>query len=73
VPFIVAIDGCSKGCAKKVLEHAKLPIKNYLVVTDRGIEKNKDRDMKMEVIDKFKVFVKNSLTGKRDTVFSVTI
>ena len=31
VSFIIAIDGCSRGCAKKELEKAKLPLNNYLV------------------------------------------
>jgi uncharacterized metal-binding protein len=70
VSFIIAIDGCSKGCAKKVLDQAGLPIENYLVVTDHGIGKNKDINLTMEVIENFKVSVKNSLTGKGDAIFS---
>ena len=36
---IIAIDGCSVGCAKAILDKAELPISCYVVVTDQGIEK----------------------------------
>jgi uncharacterized metal-binding protein len=61
VSLIIAIDGCSKNCAKKVLEQAGLSIENYLVVTDRGIGNSNDLTLTMEVIEKFKTSVKNSL------------
>jgi uncharacterized metal-binding protein len=50
VPAMVAIDGCEVGCAKAILDHAEIPIKNYLVLTDLGIEKNKDFNLKAEDI-----------------------
>jgi uncharacterized metal-binding protein len=50
VPQMVAIDGCSVGCAKAILEQAKVPLKNYIVVTELGIEKNKDFNLKPEDI-----------------------
>jgi uncharacterized metal-binding protein len=65
--FIIAVDGCSRSCAKKILENAELPIENYLVVKDRGTEKDKDLNLKIEIIDKFKASVKNSLGGKVDS------
>lgn len=39
---VVAIDGCSVACAKKALEHVEIPITDYVVITDLGIEKNHD-------------------------------
>ena len=42
VPQMVAIDGCPVGCARAILEHAEVPLKGYLVLTELGIEKNKD-------------------------------
>jgi uncharacterized metal-binding protein len=42
VPQMVAIDGCATGCAKAILEQAEVPIRNYLVLTDLGIEKTKN-------------------------------
>lgn len=54
VPQMVLIDGCSLGCGKAALGHAEVPLKNYLVVTDMGIEKNKDFNLKKEDIQKVK-------------------
>src|SRR4030042_6552800 len=42
VPQMVLIDGCAIGCGKAVLSQAEIPLKNYLVITELGIEKNKD-------------------------------
>lgn len=53
-PEMVVIDGCSVGCARAVLEHTEIPLKNYLVVTDLGIKKNKDFNLKDEDIRKVK-------------------
>lgn len=41
-PQMVAIDGCSIGCAKAILDNADVPLKSYIVVTDLDIEKNHD-------------------------------
>nr|MBC8362822.1 putative zinc-binding protein [Candidatus Desulfatibia profunda] len=60
VPTMVAIDGCEIGCAKAILEHAQVPIKKYLVLTDLGIEKNKDFNLKAEDIQKVKAAVKSA-------------
>jgi uncharacterized metal-binding protein len=51
---MVAIDGCAVGCAKAILEQAEVPLKNYIVVTELGIEKNKDFNLKEEDIRKVK-------------------
>jgi uncharacterized metal-binding protein len=60
VPQMVAIDGCDIGCAKAILEHAEVPIKSYLVLTDLGIEKNKDFDLKREQLEEVKIAVKQA-------------
>lgn len=39
---ITVLDGCALGCAKAILENAGLPLQDYLVVTDLGIDKVKD-------------------------------
>jgi len=39
VPELVAIDGCPTCCSKAILDHAEVPIKSYLILTDLGIEK----------------------------------
>ena len=59
VPAMVAIDGCEVGCAKAILDHAEIPTKNYLVLTEFGIEKNKDFNLKAEYIQKVKAAVKS--------------
>jgi uncharacterized metal-binding protein len=55
---IVTLDGCSLGCAKAVLEQAKIPNKNYLVLTDLGIEKNKNLALQKEDVQRIKETVK---------------
>jgi uncharacterized metal-binding protein len=63
VPQMVAIDGCSVGCAKAILEHAEVPIKSYIVLTDLGIEKNKDFNLKKDDIQQVKTAVKGVCGG----------
>jgi len=45
-PRMIAIDGCDVGCAMAILERAEVPLKDYIVLTTLGIEKNKDFDLK---------------------------
>jgi uncharacterized metal-binding protein len=61
VPRMVAIDGCSIGCAKACLENSNVPLKSYLVLTDLGIEKNKDLELKPEEISLVKEAIKKAL------------
>jgi len=63
VPQMVAIDGCSVGCVKAILEHAEVPLKQYLVLTDLGIEKNKDFNLARADVEKVKTAVKASTVG----------
>ncbi|MBW1702787.1 MAG: putative zinc-binding protein [Deltaproteobacteria bacterium] len=58
VPQMVAIDGCSVGCARAILDHAEVPIKNYLVVTDVGIEKKHELNLEEEDVQKVKEAIK---------------
>jgi len=58
-PEVVVIDGCPVGCAKRVIEHAEIPISKYLVVTKLGIEKNHILEIKKEEIKKVKLAVRN--------------
>lgn len=60
VPNLVIIDGCEIGCAKAVLEHAEIPAKNYLVLTELGIEKNKDFKLKKEDIQRVKEAIRSA-------------
>lgn len=68
VPVMVAIDGCQVGCTKAILEHAQVPLKNYLVLTDLGIEKNKGFNLKREDIDKAKTSIKDAVGGDLGTL-----
>ncbi len=49
--MLIAIDGCSVGCAKKTLEHTGFNIDEYVQVTDLGIEKNHDLNILAPDID----------------------
>jgi len=60
VPAMVAVDGCEVGCAKAILDHAKIPTKNYLVLTELGIEKNKEFNLKAGDIQKVKAAVQSA-------------
>ncbi len=54
VSGLVVIDGCSVGCAKAIFEKAGVPLRGYLVITDLGIEKNKNFDLVEEEIERVK-------------------
>ena len=60
IPQMFAIDGCSVGCAKAILDHAEIPVKNYLVVTDLGIEKDQIFYLKKEEVQKIKEAVRDA-------------
>jgi len=62
VSQVVTIDGCSLGCGKAILEKADVPLKAYVVVTDLGIEKNKDVNLKRKDIDRAKEAVRQSVS-----------
>jgi len=63
VPEMVALDGCPVGCAKAILEHAQIPVKGYLVLTEMGIEKNKEFKLKREEVEQVKAAVKAACKG----------
>jgi len=63
VPEMVAIDGCELGCAKATLEQAGVTLKTYVVLTDLGIKKNKDFNLKREEIEQVKEAIKQSCMG----------
>jgi uncharacterized metal-binding protein len=58
VPAMVAIDGCQVACAKKILEHADIPLRAYVAISDLGIEKNMDTNLNQEEVEKVKSAVK---------------
>jgi len=48
---IVALDGCAVACARKTIEHAGLPVTDWICVTNEGIEKNHEFQLSSEEID----------------------
>lgn len=60
VPQMVAIDGCATCCSKTTLEHAEVPVKSYLILTDLGIEKNKNFQLSRAEMDRVKNAVKEA-------------
>jgi uncharacterized metal-binding protein len=65
VPAMVAIDGCAVGCAKAILKQAQVPLQHYLVLTDEGIEKNKDFNLQRADVEKVKAAVKRVVSEAR--------
>ena len=67
VPVMVAIDGCQVGCAKTILENVQVSVEHYLVLTDEGIEKNKNFNLHRSDIDRVKAAVKRVVNQTRST------
>ncbi len=63
IPELVVIDGCDIGCAKQILEHAEVPLQNYLVLTELGIEKNKNLALNPAEVAQVKQAVKKVCAG----------
>ena len=43
---IIAIDGCPVNCASKTLELAGFKVDRHIIISELGIKKNKDKDLK---------------------------
>jgi uncharacterized metal-binding protein len=59
IPQLVVIDGCEVGCSKGILEQAEVPLRGYLVLTELGIEKNKNLNLNREEVEKVKQAVRD--------------
>lgn len=57
---MVAVDGCQLRCAKAILEHAQVPLSAYVVLTDLGIEKNKNLTLERATLEKVKAAVREA-------------
>lgn len=55
----IIIDGCAIGCGKTILEHAEIPVKRHLILTDLGFEKKMSSELKREEIERVKQIVRN--------------
>jgi uncharacterized metal-binding protein len=51
---LVVLDGCEIGCAKGILERARVPLRGYLVITDLGIQKNKNLNLIRDEVEQVK-------------------
>ena len=60
---MVAIDGCQVACAKAILEQTQVPLNGYVVITDEGIEKNKNLNLQRDEIDGIKAAVKRAVSA----------
>lgn len=53
---IIVIDGCPLNCAKNTLELAGFKVDNHIIISEFGIKKNKDKNLKeneiSEVLEK---------------------
>ncbi|MDD3041889.1 MAG: putative zinc-binding protein [Methanosarcinaceae archaeon] len=47
---LIAIDGCPVNCARKTLELAGFNVDRHIVISELGIKKNKDKDLKEEEV-----------------------
>jgi uncharacterized metal-binding protein len=47
---IITIDGCPVNCATKTMELAGFKVDRQIVISDLGIKKTKDRDLKDEEV-----------------------
>lgn len=63
---VVAIDGCEVGCAKKTLEAVGVTPDRHVVVTDLGIEKSGDLDLRDEEIERVVTAVETAATTGSD-------
>lgn len=43
---IIVIDGCPVNCASKTLELAGFKVDRHIIISELGIKKNKDKDLK---------------------------
>jgi len=47
---IIAIDGCPVNCARKTLELAGFNVDRHIIISELGIKKTKDMDLKEEEV-----------------------
>jgi uncharacterized metal-binding protein len=72
VPMIAAIDGCEVGCAKAILKNADIQNYTYVVLTNLGIEKNKNFNLSDDDVHIVKDAVRTACAGQKPTVAADT-
>jgi len=64
---LLGIDGCPIACAKKTMEHAGLPLNDYLVITELGFEKKAySGAVEQEMLDKVKDELKRQIGSLKE-------
>ena len=63
-PQVVVLDGCEVGCAKAIFKKAGVPLRGHLVLTELGIAKNKDFNLKRDDLDKVKTAARQASQGQ---------
>lgn len=63
---VVVIEGCPVGCAKKVLENVGVTPTRYVLLTELGMEKNKNLDLdEADVSSLMRAMVGQSVAGAK--------
>ena len=60
---IIVIDGCDVGCGKAIMENNGIENKHYVLITDLGIEKNKNFDLVAKELEKVKAKTKHIIAS----------
>lgn len=63
-PGMLVLDGCPVGCAKAIFRETGLALRNYLVITELGLEKNQDLTPKRSEADRIKAYIKRVFAGQ---------
>lgn len=72
VPQMIVIDGCQVGCARAIMAQAGVPLRGHLVLTELGIEKNKNLVPVRADIEQAKAAVRQ-VAGENRTVAPKTL
>lgn len=60
---IIAIDGCALICARKSLELAGFNVTKHIVLTEMGMQKNKDLDLEEKEVKEMMAKVESALAN----------
>jgi uncharacterized metal-binding protein len=72
VPQMIVIDGCQVGCARAIMAQAGVALRGHLVLTELGIEKNKNLVPVRADIEQAKAAVRQ-VAGENRTVAPKTL
>ena len=64
VAQMVVLDGCEVGCAKAIFKKAGVPLRGHLVLTELGIAKTMDLNLKRDELDQVKTAARQTSQGQ---------